>query len=1313
MSSLRAAASAAVENNRLLVGSVVEEVRTLVADLRPASRPDDDGDLARQERALLAEAATELTTAADDLVAGADTFNIVLFGRTGVGKSTLLEALTHGDGAAVSPGESDWTTEVTVVGWEDCRLIDTPGIQGWGRTRSRADLEELARRALIAADVVLLCFDSFNQQAGEFEKVADWLAEYRKPTIAVLNVRSHDWRMPTRVPLREVRVDLSTTVLEHAGHIGDELSGVGLRGTPLVALHAQRAMYGRAPGEFRGPRDQAVAFGNQRERHGPDNLVGWSNLPVLEGLLGTAIELGADRLRRDTVLNQVVHLLRRWSAQLRAATAEPAEAAAVGTERGIEQMLAILGAPEAQLDIAVGGADSQEVAHLVERLGELERLRGGGFFAPARGSAHRHGATALDAALGPLRSQALRRAEDLVDSGMEDRRTIGEDEFREHVFDADAIRSVLDEVVAEMSEYLRAKVGLAAGDVEADLRAVLTHGARVRGTAGRGMKVASYGTIATLTVAGLLNLWNPVGWGMLAAGAAMGLTVAAGLAAPGLRTWLRRRGVGQRNAELARARGAARRAVSETFDTVRDEASAWLADTVRRGLTSRLTAVVDDAIDLRNIARAAEACARSAEAAADRIGRLAGPVGPADSAASILQDAMRIREDADVPPGSTRRSLWLGEQWCDDPTGLDEVPSAPRAPQQEARRSGRVGQVLDRLSHLLAQVTAVPRPGSGRDWLADTARLLDGDAHAAPLLAELQDMAGEPSPIVVVFGDYNVGKSSFIARLLVDDGQPVPSTLTVRARPETAEVERYPWSGLTLVDTPGLQSGRAEHSRRARAGLADAALVLHLVGSAVTGDSSGLDLVLHGDPERGLVPKLDRTLFVVNRVDALGVHPRDDEVGFARLVRRRETELHAALEATAARRGTPVAVDPARILSVASDPDGRLTSGRAVTRADFDAHRDWDGMDQLRRAIEEFRPRLRANSVDVSVLHGGLARLGALAAAARTRAEDLRKRVVQRGRLGDDVRSAQQDAVLIERTSRAELVATVTGFLSENVEAALSADRLSGDVLLEQAARFAQHPELAQLIDEWRDRTQRRVAQWAVETTTVLQRRVRSQAFIDAVDPAPGESSARFDDSLRVSAGEFGRAGSALMGAVQFAQRLRAAEILRAGSEQAARMMVLQQFHMRSLGGSDLSGWLLGSLTAHHVRGQAVQRATTLTRNASRLGAVVQVATGVVDAALLYRDLRMDRMAELQRIEAIQGLRADAASWAEGVVDAHAGLAALRYEEAEIAALLDEADGELTGDRAALVALEERIARYDKAMEAGMAVLRTGGRDGG
>lgn len=81
------------------------------------------------------------------------TFNIAFFGRTGAGKSTLLSAFGRLNGGLVSPGESDWTTDVSEIEWAGCKLWDTPGINGWGRTRKRSELERVAREAVEVSDL--------------------------------------------------------------------------------------------------------------------------------------------------------------------------------------------------------------------------------------------------------------------------------------------------------------------------------------------------------------------------------------------------------------------------------------------------------------------------------------------------------------------------------------------------------------------------------------------------------------------------------------------------------------------------------------------------------------------------------------------------------------------------------------------------------------------------------------------------------------------------------------------------------------------------------------------------------------------------------------------------------------------------------------------------------------------------------------------------------------------------------------------------------------------------------------------------------
>lgn len=802
--SLQAATSIAVAENQLLARQTADELLTLAASLQitrtGAAWAGETDEAAAAvltgERNLLAAITGQLEELAHQQLDGMDAFNIALFGRTGAGKSSLLEALSAGDGGSVSPGESDWTTTVRPVIWQSCRVIDTPGIQGWGRTTARQELEERARQALVTADVVLLCFDTQHQQAGEFRKVADWIAEFRKPAIAVLNVRLPNWRFPTRVPRRAARQRLSQTVAEHAAHIREELAAIGLIDIPLVALHTQRAVFARASEPIQVPDVQVRSLHRLRAEIGAEQLLAWSNLPVLENLLTTAVRSGAAQLRRGMLLHQLTRTLDQAGELLHTTVEAQARIAAEQSERGIEQMLAVLGAPEAHLKGAAAGtaepATTAAVEALVKRLRELENARGGGLEAPATGAAQRHARNVVDAKLASIRREAEELAEGLIDQAMRDREQIDRDEFHRRVFDTAKIERVTADVVEELTAYLQAKVGLAAEDVVADLQAVQPRSATVAGAAGRGYSWAGNGVSAGAAVGagalrvvalrvGVVNMWNPVGWSLMIG------SIVTGLAAPPVGRWLRRRGIRRREEEFSRARAAGRQAVADTFDTVRDELIAWFMDAARQALTLRLAAVADQALLLREAAQAAVANREAVSAVADRI-RL--QIHSSNDPGAILREAVRACE-ADEPPAAFGQSVWLGESWCDDPTGLLDGPVPPIEQLRRQDRSAMGEQILHRLRTVFAAVTAAPTPGTGQAWLAQLAQLLTDDRHAAPVLRDLYQLVADQRPRVVIYGDYNVGKSSFIKRLLVDDGQQLPDTLTVRGAPETAAVHTY------------------------------------------------------------------------------------------------------------------------------------------------------------------------------------------------------------------------------------------------------------------------------------------------------------------------------------------------------------------------------------------------------------------------------------------------------------------------------------------------------------------------------------------
>ena len=183
-------------------------------------------------------------------------------------------------------------------------------------------------------------------------------------------------------------------------------------------------------------------------------------------------------------------------------------------------------------------------------------------------------------------------------------------------------------------------------------------------------------------------------------------------------------------------------------------------------------------------------------------------------------------------------------------------------------------------------------------------------------------------------------------------------------------------------------------------------------------------------------PNWERTVFVVNRADELGTNPFDDEEAFAQLLGRKQTELLAALGASGT--STDGRIPAERIVFVASDPGGQVGDDRVATAADFDPFRGWDGMDEVRGAFEDLATDVAGNCVDVTLLHGGLARLGGLAASTRSEADAVRSEIEQLRRLRTDLDEIGQAAASIERSAVASAEDVVTGAVGQLVDAALA-----------------------------------------------------------------------------------------------------------------------------------------------------------------------------------------------------------------------------------------------------------------------------------
>ena len=152
-----------------------------------------------------------------------------------------------------------------------------PGRPGLGRATERRELEERARAALVRADIVLLCFDTQHQQAAEFRKVAEWIAEFGERR-SQSERAVPDLLFPTRVPRSAVRWRFSRP-LRNTPTRPRELAAIGIHEIPPVALHTQRAVYARATEPIQVPAPQARSLRRLRAEVGPATLLDWSTCP--------------------------------------------------------------------------------------------------------------------------------------------------------------------------------------------------------------------------------------------------------------------------------------------------------------------------------------------------------------------------------------------------------------------------------------------------------------------------------------------------------------------------------------------------------------------------------------------------------------------------------------------------------------------------------------------------------------------------------------------------------------------------------------------------------------------------------------------------------------------------------------------------------------------------------------------------------------------------------------------------------------------------------------------------------------------------
>ena len=214
-------------------------VRRAVTEGAVSVGQDEHEDLRAMAEQCLAQVPVPKASAPRGKNAEHSMLRIVLMGRTQAGKSTLLEALSYGNGERRGDGRQRFSRDVCVRSVQELRgveVIDTPGV---GAKDGAADYAR-AFEQVPNADVVLWVASN-NSVQEETARALRTLGVLGKPIIIVLNCRwdlDHplkrlDFIDDPRVAFRQAQGDLNA--------IERQLARAGVGSVKVLPIHADAA----------------------------------------------------------------------------------------------------------------------------------------------------------------------------------------------------------------------------------------------------------------------------------------------------------------------------------------------------------------------------------------------------------------------------------------------------------------------------------------------------------------------------------------------------------------------------------------------------------------------------------------------------------------------------------------------------------------------------------------------------------------------------------------------------------------------------------------------------------------------------------------------------------------------------------------------------------------------------------------------------------------------------------------------------------------------------------------------------------------
>ncbi|MEN3039587.1 MAG: GTPase domain-containing protein [Candidatus Kryptonium sp.] len=166
--------------------------------------------------------------------------NVGFFGETNAGKSTIIEALSCGNGSSIGDGRKDYTQEVVErevsVDNFKLRLIDMPGIEG-----KEKDVQDEIKSAVNKCHIVFFVSGVGKEiERATLEKLKSYLNE-RALVFCLLNRRSNIQM------LRETKKLLSEDVLRVASRVHEQMRSIFGKhyGEKVIVVDALLAFIGR------------------------------------------------------------------------------------------------------------------------------------------------------------------------------------------------------------------------------------------------------------------------------------------------------------------------------------------------------------------------------------------------------------------------------------------------------------------------------------------------------------------------------------------------------------------------------------------------------------------------------------------------------------------------------------------------------------------------------------------------------------------------------------------------------------------------------------------------------------------------------------------------------------------------------------------------------------------------------------------------------------------------------------------------------------------------------------------------------------